>query len=196
MTPDATVLRDRLLASAQVKTELAADEQVLEGVAVVAALLVSCLRAGGTVWFCGNGGSSADAEHLCAELVGRFYVDRPPLRSGSLSATTATMTAVGNDYGYEEVFARQLAGLSRPGDVLVGLSTSGNSLNVVRAVEWGRAHGVTTVAFTGRDGGKLADVAEHVLRVPSDDTPRVQECHLHVGHTLCEIVEATLYPTG
>src|SRR5436305_8889902 len=153
---------------------------------------VQALRAGGTVFFCGNGGSATDAEHLSAELLGRYYIERAALSSYRLSSNVAAMTAIGNDYSFDEVYARQLAGLARPGDVLVGLSTSGNSPNVVRALEQAAAMGLETVAFTGADGGKAATVARQVFRAPSTDTPRVQECHMTVGHTLCEIVEREL----
>lgn len=194
MRSAATVLRDRLNDSARIKAELAADDESMATLAAVAELMVRCLQGGGTVFFCGNGGSSTDADHLSAELLGRFYRDRAALRSVSLSTNTAAMTAIGNDYGYDETFVRQLSGLSRPGDVLIALSTSGNSANVVRAVEWAQGQGVATVALTGRAGGKLAGLADHVLQVPTDDTPRIQECHLNVGHTLCELIEDRLFP--
>ncbi len=190
----AQLLGRRLREAADAKRRAAGDPATLTALAEVAEVMVTCLRQGGTVFFCGNGGSSTDAEHLSAELLGHFCYDRPAMASQCLASNTAAMTAIANDYGYEFVFARQLAGLARPGDVLVGLSTSGNSRNVVRAVEQGARMGVTTVAFTGADGGMLAQCADHTFRAPSTDTPRIQECHMTVGHTLCEIVEASIHP--
>jgi D-sedoheptulose 7-phosphate isomerase len=135
-----------------------------------------------------------DAGHLAAELLGRFYYDRPSLPSVSLADSTAAMTAIGNDYSYDEVFARQVRGLGAAGDVLVGLTTSGNSRNVVEALRTGRELGMVTVALTGAQGGAVADVADICVQVPTSDTPRVQEACMHLGHSVCEIVEATLYP--
>jgi D-sedoheptulose 7-phosphate isomerase len=186
-------VRRRLADAIDVKQRML-DDPCLAVAAEIAERIVACLRAGGTVLLFGNGGSSMDAGHLAAELLGRFYRDRAPLPAICLSDATATMTAVGNDYGYEDVFARQVAGLGRPGDVAIGLSTSGNSGNVVRALETARERGLVTVAMTGAGGGKAADVAEICLRVPTDDTPRVQEACLHLGHTICEIVEDALVP--
>lgn len=190
----AAVLRDRLAASVAAKQRLLQDEQALEVLTRAAAALVDCLRAGGTVFFCGNGGSSTDCEHLSAELLGRFYRDRPALPSVNLSSNTAAMTAIANDYSYAETFSRQLAGLGRRGDVLVALSTSGGSGNVLRAVQKAAELGMTTVGFTGAGGGALAGLVDHAFRAPSTDTPRVQECHVLAGHTLCEIVENELWP--
>jgi D-sedoheptulose 7-phosphate isomerase len=133
-----------------------------------------------------------DAGHLAAELLGRFYLERPALPAIALADTTAAMTAIGNDYGYDEVFARQLAGLGVAGDIAVGLSTSGNSTNVIRAFEQANQTGLVTVAFTGKEGGRSAEVAHHVLRMPTSDTPRIQECQMLVGHTICELVEREL----
>lgn len=188
------VLRDRIAASVAVKQRLLADDESVATLAAAAGALVATLRRGGTVFFCGNGGSSTDAQHLSAELLGRFYRDRPALPSMCLSDNVAAMTAIANDYSYPEVFSRQLSGLAREGDTVVGLSTSGNSANVVLALQVGAELGLTTVAFTGAAGGKLAAEAQYVFRAPSDDTPRVQECHLLAGHTLCEIVENELHP--
>jgi D-sedoheptulose 7-phosphate isomerase len=153
------------------------------------------LRAGGKVMFFGNGGSAADAGHLSAELLGRFARERRPLAATCLPDHTAAMTAIGNDYAYDEVFARQLAGLGRPGDVAVGLSTSGNSVNVVRALETARELGLVTVALTGASGGKIAAVVDVCIQAPSEDTPRVQELCMLLGHTLCELVEQDLMGT-
>jgi D-sedoheptulose 7-phosphate isomerase len=186
-------LRDRAERSVRAKQALL-DGDELEQVAAFAPVVVQSLRDGHHVFFFGNGGSSMDAGHLAAELLGRYYRDRRPLGSVALSDNTAAMTAIGNDYSYGEVFSRQITGLGRPGDVAVGLTTSGNSENVVMALETARANGLVTIAFTGESGGKAADVAEYVFRAPSGDTPRIQEMHMLVGHTLCEIIEMELFP--
>src|SRR5215207_129265 len=168
------------------------DSDALALTAAAAGRVAVCLAAGGKVLMFGNGGSASDAGHLAAELLGRFFVDRRPLAAVALADTTAAMTAISNDYGYLEVFARQIRGLGRPGDVAVGLSTSGTSGNVVRGLEAARELGLVTVAFTGASGGKLVDLADVCVRVPSEDTPRVQELCMLLGHTLCEIVEREL----
>jgi D-sedoheptulose 7-phosphate isomerase len=188
------VLRDRIDTSAEIKRRMAGDPELLAVLDEIAGVLVRCARAGGTVFFCGNGGSSSDAEHLSAELLGRFRHDRPSLPAYCLASNTAAMTAIGNDYSYELTFARPLAGLARRGDVLVALSTSGNSPNVLAAVIQAVELGVVPVAFTGADGGKVADLAAYTFHAPSQDTARVQECHMVVGHALCEIVESELHP--
>jgi len=188
-------VRRRLADAVDVKQRMLTDDCVATTVAI-ADRIVECLRGGGKVIFFGNGGSSMDAGHLAAELVGRFYRDRPSLAAISLPDATATMTAVGNDYGYDEVFARQVAGLGRVGDVAIGLSTSGNSANVVRGLETARDLRLVAVAVTGAAGGKAADVADLALRVPTEDPPRVQEACLHLGHTICELVEDAMFPRG
>ena len=166
-------------------------------VATVAALLANRLRDGQTLFTCGNGGSAADAQHIAAELSGKFYLHRPGLPTVALTTNTSALTAIGNDFSYDEVFSRQLEGLARPGDVLFALTTSGGSPNVRRAVEWARANGVTTVAFTGTRGDDFAALCDHAFVVPSADTPHVQEAHITIGHALCALAEAALYgPAG
>jgi D-sedoheptulose 7-phosphate isomerase len=165
--------------------------------AAVAALLANRLRAGQTLFTCGNGGSAADAQHIAAELAGKFYLHRPGLPAVALTTNTSALTAIGNDFSYDEVFSRQLEGLARPGDVLFGLTTSGRSPNVRRAVEWARQNGVTTVAFTGAKGADFAALCDHAFVAPSDDTPHIQEAHITLGHALCALAEAALYgPAG
>ena len=186
------LLRDRVQASISAKQALADSD--LSPVARAAAATVDSVRRGHKVIFFGNGGSSMDAGHLAAELLGRFYYDRPSLGSVALSDNTSAMTAIGNDYGYDQVFSRQISGLGREGDVAVGLTTSGNSPNVVKALEVAREIGMVTIAFTGQAGGRVAEIAEHVFCAPSTDTPRIQEMHMLVGHTLCEIIESELFP--
>jgi len=163
---------------------------LLPAVEDIARDMVRSLDAGGTVFWFGNGGSAAQAQHLAAELVGRYVRDRPALASVALNADTALLTAVANDYGFDEVFARQLRGLCREGDVAVGISTSGASRNVLRGVEAARTAGAVTVALTGGDGGPLAPAAHRALVVPDKDTARVQEAHLFLGHLMCEVVES------
>lgn len=155
--------------------------------------VVACLRAGGRVFFCGNGGSAADAQHLAAELVGRQNYDRPPAAGIALTVDTSTLTALANDYGYDAVFARQVEALGRPGDIVVGISTSGRSANVAAALTAGRTGGMTTVAFTGCEARDLAD-ADVVLAVPASETAKIQELHITCGHIVFALVERTLHP--
>lgn len=150
------------------------------------------LRAGGKLLFCGNGGSAADNQHLAAELTGRFIKDRRPLAAVALSTDTSALTCIGNDYSFDEVFARQVQGLGRTGDVLVGISTSGNSRNVIRAVEEARAAGMQVVGLLGRDGGQLRKLCDVSIVVPSQVTARIQESHILIGHTLCGLIEQEL----
>jgi D-sedoheptulose 7-phosphate isomerase len=180
--------------SIAVKQRIIEDAWFIQRIATVAEVLETCFRNGGKVLFCGNGGSAADAQHLAAEFSGRFYYDRPPLPSEALHVNTSFLTAVANDYHFDMVFARAVRGQGKPGDVLVGLSTSGNSPNVVKAFEVAREIGMVTVALTGEGGGKMAPLADHLLDVPSGDTPRIQEAHITIGHILCEIVEQRLFP--
>ncbi|MCS7080132.1 MAG: D-sedoheptulose 7-phosphate isomerase [Chloracidobacterium sp.] len=168
---------------------VAALPPLLPTIAAVAAKLVETLRRDGRIFLCGNGGSAADAQHLAAELVGRFRRDRRPLPAVALTTDTSILTAVANDLGYTEVFARQLAALSRPNDLLLAISTSGDSPNVLRAAEVARQERLTVVGLTGRTGGKLLALCDLCLCVPSDATPRIQEMHILVGHILCEVAE-------
>jgi D-sedoheptulose 7-phosphate isomerase len=159
----------------------------------LADLLIMALRGGGKAIFFGNGGSAADATHLAAEFVGRFQIEREPLAALSLTDNASSVSAIGNDYAYEETFARQVRGLGRPGDVAIGLSTSGTSPNVVRGLQAAADHGLRTAALTGAGGGALRQHAELCLEMPATATARVQECYMLVGHTVCEIVEQTLF---
>jgi D-sedoheptulose 7-phosphate isomerase len=186
------VLRQRVAESIAASQRLLDASDAIAATADAAARIAASLRAGGKVVFFGNGGSASDAGHLAAELLGRFALERRSLAAACLSDHTAAMTAIGNDYGYDEVFARQVAGLGRPGDVAVGLSTSGSSPNVVRGLEAARELGMVTVALTGAGGGKVAAVVDVCVRVPSEETPRVQELCMLLGHTLCELVEREL----
>jgi D-sedoheptulose 7-phosphate isomerase len=155
-------------------------------------LATRTLRNGGKILFCGNGGSAADSQHLAAELTGRFIKDRPPLASIALSTDTSALTCIGNDYSFDEVFARQVAGIGRIEDLLIVISTSGNSGNLIRAVEEANKIGMQTVGLLGRDGGKLLSLCSHSIVVPSNVTARIQECHILIGHTLCGLIEQEL----
>ena len=173
---------------------LAKDE--VERLALVSALLANRLRAGQTLFTCGNGGSAADAQHIAAELSGKFYLHRPGLPAMALTTNTSALTAIANDFSYDEVFSRQLEAQARPGDVLFALTTSGRSPNCRKAVEWSQANGVTTVAFTGTKGADFAALCDHAFVVASDDTPHVQEAHITLGHALCALAEAAIYGPG
>jgi D-sedoheptulose 7-phosphate isomerase len=156
----------------------------------IAKVMTACLHSGNQILWCGNGGSAGDSQHLAAEIVGRFRRERRGLPSIALTTDTSILTAVANDYGYEAVFARQVQALGRPGDILVGISTSGNSPNVVCAIEAAKSQGLTTVAFTGQGGGRMATLADHLFAVDARDTARVQEMHILAGHMLCDWLEA------
>jgi len=158
-----------------------------------AAVMIACYRGGGKAMFCGNGGSAADAQHLAAEFVGRYLAERRPLPALALHANTSSLTAIGNDYGYELSFARQVEAFARSEDVAVGISTSGNSANVVAALHKARELGLTTIALTGEGGGKMRAAADILLAVASRETPRIQECHILIGHCLCQAVEEALF---
>jgi D-sedoheptulose 7-phosphate isomerase len=158
----------------------------------IADLLVDAFKKGNEVLLFGNGGSAADAQHIACELAGKFYLDRAPLPAIALTTNTSALTAIGNDYGYEEVFVRQVKSLVKQGDIVIGLSTSGNSPNVLRGIEEAKHLGATTIALTGR-GGKLRKLADYVLSVPSIDTPRIQEAHITIGHIICYLVEQALF---
>ncbi|MGH9392575.1 MAG: D-sedoheptulose-7-phosphate isomerase [Terriglobales bacterium] len=168
-------------------------ERLLPTLAGAAECLISCYRAGGKAMFCGNGGSAADAQHLAAEFVGRYLAERRPLPALALHANSSALTAIGNDYGYAQSFARQLEALAQPGDVAVGISTSGNSANVVETLRRARELGLPTIALTGEGGGRLREFADFLLAVPSHETPRIQECHILIGHCLAEAVEQALF---
>ncbi len=144
--------------------------------------------------FCGNGGSASDAQHIAAELSGRFYADRPPLYAEALHVNSSFMTAVANDYGYEATYARMVEATGRKGDILVGISTSGNSPNVVKAIQKAKEIGMTTVGFTGKNGGEMRDICDIMICAPSEDTPRVQEAHILVGHIICQLIEQEMFP--
>ncbi len=173
---------------------MAADLDLLNSLEQAVRRCVVCLRAGGKVLLAGNGGSAADAQHWAGELVSRFYHDRPGLAAIALTTDTSVLTAIGNDYGYDYTFARQIEALGRKDDVFIAISTSGNSPNILRAVEAARGRGVIVIGFTGKSGGKLAPRCDICFRVPSSETPRIQEGHEFLGHLLCSLIEADLFP--
>jgi D-sedoheptulose 7-phosphate isomerase len=181
--------------SVEVKQSLLASDAVISTVENVVQLVVSAFRSGSKVLFCGNGGSAADAQHLAAELSGRFYLDRPPLFAEALHVNGSFLTAVANDYGFEEVFARAVWAMGRQGDVLFVLSTSGRSANILPAIEAAKDLGMKIVGMTGASGGGMANQCDFLIQVPSTDTPRIQECHLLIGHIICELTEAALFKT-
>jgi len=172
------------------------DEILQENIENIVVKSVEAFRNDKKILFCGNGGSASDAQHIAAELSGRFYTDRPPLYAEALHVNSSYMTAVANDYGYDETYARMLEACGRKGDVLVGISTSGNSPNVVKALEKANAIGLTTIGFTGSKGGKMKDVCDIMIKVPSDDTPRIQEVHILVGHIICQLIEEEMFPNA
>lgn len=180
--------------SINTKLALLEDPGFLNRIETVANVMVKALRDGKRILWCGNGGSAADAQHLAAELSGRFYYDRPPLNSEAMHCNTSYLTAVANDYGYDLIYSRMIDGACKPGDVLVGISTSGNSKNICNAFRKAKELGVITVAMTGATGGEMKSMADYLLNVPSNDTPRIQESHIMIGHIICEIVEATIFP--
>ena len=180
--------------SIRLKQEIANDSELLSKVDFLANKMTDSLKKGGKVYFCGNGGSAADAQHLSAELSGRYYYDRPPLAAEALHVNSSYITAVANDYGYEFIFARLIEAFGREHDMLIGLSTSGNSINVIKAFGEAKKQNIFTVAFTGETGGDMAELVDLIIKIPSKDTPRIQEAHMLIGHSVCEIVEQQMFP--
>ena len=192
MNPISTTITQRIQESITVKQALLEDHALLNQIAQLAEDCLGSLLQGGKVIFAGNGGSFADAQHLSAEFTSRFLFDRAPLPSLALGTNNSALSAIGNDYGFEQVFARELRGIAQPNDVFIGISTSGNSPNIVAAVQVAKELSLRQMAWTGQTGGKLADQCE-CLRVPSTETARIQECHILVGHVLCELVEQQFF---
>ena len=180
--------------SAAVKIAILENTEIIDALQQIVEKIVLCYKNGGKVLFCGNGGSAADAQHLAAELSGRFYYDRAPLYAEALHVNTSYLTAVANDYSYDEVYARLVKAMGRKGDILIGLSTSGNSGNILRAIAQAKQQEMLTYGFTGESGGKMKELCDLTIRIPSAVTPRIQESHILVGHIICELVEASLFP--
>jgi len=186
-------VRRSIEASISVKQLLLKSVEVVSGMARVSEILVETFKQGNKPLLFGNGGSAADAQHIAAEFVGRFAFDRPPLPALALSVNTSAVTAIGNDYGFDLLFARQIEALGRVGDVAIGISTSGNSENVLQGLAVAKKMGLHTVALTGASGGKLKSAVEYCLCAPSNETPRIQECHILIGHIISELVEETIF---
>ena len=183
------LVAERVRESIEVKKAILASDELIELVHETAGVCIRCLEQGGKMILFGNGGSAADAQHLAAELVGRYLRNRRALAALSLTTNTSNLTSIGNDYSYEEVFSRQIEAMGNKGDLAIGISTSGNSKNVLRAVSAATRKGLITVGMTGSNGGKLRHQTDYCLCVPSEQTPRIQEAHILLGHTLCEIIE-------
>ena len=186
-------ISDIIKASIDTKQRLIQDEVLLKTIATTTDVIVNAFRVGKRVYFCGNGGSAADAQHLAAEFSGRFYKNRKALPAEALHCNTSYLTAVANDYSFADIYSRLIDGIGEKGDVLVGLSTSGNSENILKAFETARKKEMITVGFTGESGGKLRSVCDHLINIPSIDTPRIQESHIMVGHIICELVEEKFF---
>src|SRR5207245_8220406 len=180
-------------ASIATKQSLLSSAEIVSMVAKVSGTLAEALRRGNKLLLFGNGGSAADAQHIAAELVGRFAFDRPALPALALSVNSSCVTAIGNDYGFDQVFSRQIEALARSGDVAVGISTSGNSANVLRAMSTAKKIGLKTIALTGRSGGSLKNAVDYCICAPSSETPRIQECHILIGHIISELVEREIF---
>jgi D-sedoheptulose 7-phosphate isomerase len=190
------VIENVLKNSIDAKVRLLENESLIKTVSDVIMEIINAFKNDKKVLICGNGGSAADAQHIATELSGRFYFDREPLFAEALHVNTSYLTAVANDYSYDEVYSRLVKAKGRPGDILIGLSTSGNSKNIIRAIDEGNRIGMITIGMTGESGGKMKDICRHLINVPSNDTPRIQEMHITVGHIICEIVEKELFGNG
>jgi D-sedoheptulose 7-phosphate isomerase len=186
-------IKDIIQSSISVKQQIVENDELIETIVRVAEVITASLQNEGRIYFCGNGGSAADAQHLAAEFSGRFYKDRKALPAEALHCNTSYLTAVANDYSYDVIYARLIDGIANKGDVVIGLSTSGNSGNIVKAFEVARSKGVTTVGFTGTGGGVMKSLSDYLINVPSLDTPRIQESHIMVGHIICQLVEESYF---
>ena len=186
-------IQDILKASILTKQQVLENENLLKTMQTVTDKIVDCFKHDGKLLFCGNGGSAADAQHLAAEFSGRFYSDREPLDAEALHVNTSYLTAVAIDYSYNEVYARIVKAKGRKGDILIGLSTSGNSGNIIEAFKVAKERGLIIIGFTGETGGKMAAYCDYLINIPSTDTPRIQECHITVGHIICQLVEEKFF---
>lgn len=187
-------IKNIIQASIDVKQQVLQSEELLSTIEKIVDVITRSLQTTGRIYFCGNGGSAADAQHLAAEFSGRFYTDRKALPAEALHCNTSYLTAVGNDYSFDVIYARLIDGIGTKGDVLVGLSTSGNSGNIVKAFEVAKEKGIITVGFTGLSGGTMKSLSDYLINVPSTDTPRIQESHILIGHIICQLVEERIFP--
>jgi D-sedoheptulose 7-phosphate isomerase len=188
-------IKNIIQASISVKQQLLQDDAMLQLVDDCTNIIVTAFKNGNKLLFCGNGGSAADAQHLAAEFSGRFYTDRDALPAEALHCNTSYLTAVANDYSYDVVYSRLVKGIGKKGDILIGLSTSGNSSNIIRAFDVAKEKEMITIGFTGATGGKMKDCSDYLLNVPSTDTPRIQESHIMLGHIICQLVEERYFNT-
>ena len=187
------LIRRNISDSISVKQKLLQNDTIITEITKVVDLIVETFNNGNKLLFCGNGGSAADAQHLAAEFSGRYYLNRPPLHAEALHTDTSFMTAVSNDFSFDEVYARLIQGIGKQGDILIGMSTSGNSKNVIKALEEAKKKNIITIGFTGKANGNMKPYCDFLINIPSDDTPRIQECHLMLGHAICELVEKELF---
>ena len=189
-------ISSEILRAMEIKRAIAKDRAILSLIEQAARKMIEVYRKGNKIMLGGNGGSAADAQHIAGEFVSRFYFDRPGLPCIALTTDTSVLTAIGNDYGYEQLFARQIQANGQTGDLFIGISTSGNSPNVIRGLEMCRAMGITTIGLTGETGGSMAALCDMCIRIPSQETPRIQEAHIMIGHILCAIVEESIFGKG
>ena len=187
------LIRRNISDSIAVKQELLQNNDIMVDIIKVADLIVEAFNKGNKLLLCGNGGSAADAQHLAAEFSGKYYLNRPPLHAEALHTDTSFMTAVSNDFSFDEVYARLIQGIGKQGDILIGMSTSGNSKNVINALEEAKKKNIITIGISGKANGNMKSYCDYLINIPSDDTPRIQECHLMLGHAICELVENELF---
>jgi D-sedoheptulose 7-phosphate isomerase len=186
-------IKNIIQASIDTKVQILQNEELIATIEKVVDVITTAFKNGNRIYFCGNGGSAADAQHLAAEFSGRFYTDRKALPAEALHCNTSYLTAVANDYGFELVYSRMIDGIGETGDVLIGLSTSGNSANIINAFDVAKNKGLITVGFTGITGGQMKSQCNYLVNVPSSDTPRIQECHITIGHIICQLVEEKIF---
>mgnify|MGYP001239392056 CR=1 FL=1 len=187
------LIKKNIKDSLKIKKELLKNETLIKQIVEIADLIIKAFKTEKKLLFCGNGGSAAEAQHLAAEFSGRYYLNRAPLHAEALHTDTSFMTAVANDFSFDEVYSRLIKGIGKDGDILIGMSTSGNSKNVTKALEQAKKQGLITIGFTGKKGGEMNNYCDLIINIPSNDTPRIQECHLMLGHAICELVEKELF---
>lgn len=187
------LIKKNIKDSLKIKKELLKNETLIKQIVEIADLIIKAFKTEKKLLFCGNGGSAADAQHLAAEFSGRYYLNRAPLHAEALHTDTSFMTAVANDFSFDEVYSRLIKGIGKDGDILIGMSTSGNSKNVTKALGQAKKQGLITIGFTGKKGGEMNNHCDLIINIPSNDTPRIQECHLMLGHAICELVEKELF---
>lgn len=189
-----SIIEKNLIESIKLKQSVLEDKNLMNSITKTANLIVDVYKQNGKVLFCGNGGSAADAQHLAAELSGRYYYDRPPLNAEALHVNTSYITAVANDYSFAEIYSRLVKGIGKKGDILIGLSTSGNSKNVINAFKQAKKLDIISIGFSGIGGGEMKKYCDIIFEIPSNNTPRIQECHMLIGHSICEYVEQSIFP--